>query len=130
MGPTASYEDIKAAVMDVVRQHFRPEFINRIDDTVVFHALGKEQIANIAAIQIGRLQERLRQLNMQLNLSPEALSHIAEIGFDPVYGARPLKRVIQQEVENPLAQALLKGEFKGGDTIEAQWHDGKIEFKV
>ena len=130
MGKTSSYGEIKLAVMGLVSQHFRPEFINRIDDSVVFHALTKEQIANIAAIQIGLLQQRLNQQDMTLNLTPEALSHLAEAGFDPVYGARPLKRVIQQTLENPLAQALLKGEFKPGDSITAAWKDGHLQFKI
>jgi ATP-dependent Clp protease ATP-binding subunit ClpB len=130
MGKTSSYGEIKLAVMGLVSQHFRPEFINRIDDSVVFHALTKEQIANIAAIQIGLLQQRLSQQDMTLHLTPVALSHLAEAGFDPVYGARPLKRVIQQTLENPLAQALLKGEFKPGDSITAAWKDGHLQFKI
>jgi ATP-dependent Clp protease ATP-binding subunit ClpB len=130
MGSKASYEEIKLAVMEVVGQHFRPEFINRIDDTVVFHSLSKEQIANIAAIQISYLQHRLKQQRIELKVSSDALTHLAEAGFDPVYGARPLKRTIQQKFENPLAHALLSGEFKPGDTVEALWKEGHLEFKV
>ena len=114
--------------MEMVRQHFRPEFINRIDDTVVFHALDKEQIAKIAAIQIGYLQKRLQQQDIHLDVSEKALHHLAEAGFDPVYGARPLKRTIQQQIENPLAQALLTGKFKTGDTIKVNYKNGVIEF--
>ncbi len=124
------YEAIKAAVMELVSQHFRPEFINRIDDSVVFHALSKEQIANIASIQINYLQQRLKQQDITLEVTPEALEHLAEAGFDPVYGARPLKRTIQQKLENPLAQALLTGKFQSGETVVASWKDDKLEFKT
>ena len=129
MGKKHSYDEIKTAVMELVSQHFRPEFINRIDDSVVFHALTQEQLTNIASIQIGLLQKRLHQQDIELHLSSEALTHLAEAGFDPVYGARPLKRVIQQKLENPLAQALLTGLFKPGDKIEATWGDGQVRFK-
>jgi ATP-dependent Clp protease ATP-binding subunit ClpB len=129
MGSKLNYDQIKTAVMELVSQHFRPEFINRIDDSVVFHALTKEQIANIAAIQIGYLQQRLKQQNITLDVGPEALAHLAEAGFDPVYGARPLKRTIQQKLENPLAQALLTGKFQPGETVAVSWVDGKLEFK-
>jgi ATP-dependent Clp protease ATP-binding subunit ClpB len=118
MSGKSSYGEIKKSVMELVGQHFRPEFINRLDDSVVFHALTQEQIANIAAIQIDYLQQRLSQQDIKLNVSPEALIYLAEKGFDPVYGARPLKRSIQQKLENPLAQALLTGEFKPGDIIK------------
>ncbi|MCC5016181.1 MULTISPECIES: ATP-dependent chaperone ClpB [unclassified Legionella] len=128
MGAKLNYEQIKTAVMDLVSQHFRPEFINRIDDSVVFHALTKEQIANIATIQIGYLQQRLQQQNIILQVSPDALAHLAEAGFDPVYGARPLKRTIQQKLENPLAQALLTGQFKPGDKINVIWNDEQLQF--
>ncbi len=128
MGAKLDYEQIKAAVMDLVSQHFRPEFINRIDDSVVFHALTKEQIANIATIQIGYLQQRLHQQNIALQISSEALAHLAEAGFDPVYGARPLKRTIQQKLENPLAQSLLTGQFKPGDKINVLWKDNHLQF--
>jgi len=128
MGKTQSYEHIKAAVMELVGQHFRPEFINRIDDSVVFRALTQTQIANIAAIQIGYLQGRLQQQNISLQVSAEALTHLAEAGFDPVYGARPLKRTIQQKLENPLAQALLHGQFKSGDTIVVSWENDALQF--
>lgn len=128
MGSKSSYEEIKAAVMELVGQHFRPEFINRIDDSVVFHALTKEQIANIASIQIDYLRQRLQQQNITLNVTPEALAHLAEAGFDPVYGARPLKRTIQQKLENPLAQALLTGQFKPGESVVVSWADKQLQF--
>ncbi|RMX15282.1 ATP-dependent chaperone ClpB [Legionella jordanis] len=130
MGSKLNYDQIKTAVMDIVGQHFRPEFINRIDETVVFHSLQKEQIAAIASIQIGYLQDRLRQQNISLQLTPEALAHLAAAGFDPVYGARPLKRTIQQKLENPLAQSLLTGQFKSGDNIKVSWKDNQLHFAV
>ncbi|HAT1879682.1 TPA: ATP-dependent chaperone ClpB [Legionella pneumophila] len=128
MSSKFNYDQIKAAVMDLVSQHFRPEFINRIDESVVFHSLTKEQIAKIAAIQINYLHHRLKQQNITLEVTSEALSHLAEAGFDPVYGARPLKRTIQQKLENPLAQSLLTGKFKSGDTIIVSYKDGVMEF--
>ncbi|MEF3193438.1 MAG: type VI secretion system ATPase TssH, partial [Halothiobacillaceae bacterium] len=97
--------------------HFRPEFINRIDEVVVFHPLGREQIRSIVEIQTANLRKRLEGRDMQLVLSDAALDLLGEAGFDPVYGARPLKRAIQQKLENTLAQAILKGEFGPGDTI-------------
>ncbi len=111
------YEQMKAAVMEVVGQHFRPEFINRVDDVVVFHPLGREQIRAITDIQLGLLRKRLAERDMGLEISAEALDRLGEAGFDPVYGARPLKRAIQTQVENPLAQALLSGRFAPGDTV-------------
>ena len=113
-----SYEEIKAAVMNSVNQHFRPEFVNRIDEIVVFHPLGQEQMAGIADIQLSRLRKRLQERDMNIVLSDEAMSHLVAVGYDPVYGARPLKRAIQQEIENPLSVKLLSGEFVAGDTIK------------
>lgn len=130
MGTKVSYEEVKAAVMELVGQHFRPEFINRIDDTVVFHSLAKEQIAKIANIQIEYLHKRLKQQDIDLDVTPEALVHLAEAGFDPVYGARPLKRTIQQQLENPLAQAILAGKFKSGETIKVGYKEGLMQFTV
>ncbi len=130
MGASAPYEEVKKAVMELVGQHFRPEFINRIDDSVVFHSLTKAQIASIATIQISYLQQRLAQQDITLNVSPEALNYLAEKGFDPVYGARPLKRSVQQKLENPLAQSLLTGTFKPGDTIHVEYADGQLVFNT
>lgn len=129
MGGKALYNEVKAAVMELVGQHFRPEFINRIDDSVVFHALTQDQIANIARIQIDYLQQRLKLQDITLTVSTDALLYLAEKGFDPVYGARPLKRSIQQKLENPLAQALLMGEFKPGDTIKVGHAGDELTFK-
>ena len=124
-----SYEDMKAAVMNVVGTHFRPEFINRIDDSVVFRPLSKEDIRKIAAIQLSRLGERLKESDLSINFSDAALDKIGEEGFDPVYGARPLKRAIQTEIENPLAQKILSGEFAPGESIKVDVEDGQIVFK-
>ena len=113
-----SYEEIKAAVMNSVNQHFRPEFVNRIDEIVVFHPLGQEQMAGIADIQLSRLRKRLQERDMNIVLSDEAMTQLVAVGYDPVYGARPLKRAIQQEIENLLSVKLLSGEFVAGDTIK------------
>ena len=113
----SSYDVIKSMVMSAVTQHFRPEFINRIDDIVVFHSLGKEHIKSIASIQIARLQKRLLAKDLILEITPQALDFLSEIGFDATYGARPLKRTLQQYLENPLAQDILQGKFLPKNTI-------------
>jgi ATP-dependent Clp protease ATP-binding subunit ClpB len=115
----ANYAAMKAAVLEDVREHFRPEFINRVDDIVVFHPLSAGHIRNIVQIQLGYLKARLAERDMSLTVSDPALDKLAEAGFDPVYGARPLKRAIQQRIENPLAQEILKGQFGPGATIVA-----------
>lgn len=120
------YEGMKAAVMDIVGQHFRPEFINRINETVVFHPLQITEIAKVAKIQIDRLQQRLSARQLHLNLTPEAMDHLAQAGYDVVYGARPLKRTILQQVENPLAQAILEGVYLPGDTVNVSVNDGQV----
>ena len=120
MAGEENYERMKDAVMAIVSQQFRPEFINRIDDVVVFHPLGREQIRAITAIQISYLSARLAEQTIGLELSDEALDRLGEAGFDPVYGARPLKRAIQQQLENPLAQAILSGQFVSGDSIRVE----------
>ena len=120
------YAEMKAAVMEVVGSHFRPEFINRIDESVVFHPLGKAHIREIADIQIGELRKRLFEQEISLVVSDEALDLIGEAGFDPVYGARPLKRAIQQQLENPLAQDILSGNFSAGDTIHVNLEGEKL----
>ncbi len=111
------YDAMKEAVMKVVGEHFRPEFINRIDDTVVFHQLQKDQIRTIATLQIERLAKRLVEQNLTLKVDDDALNYLAEVGYDPVYGARPLKRAVQVYLENPLAQDILSGKFLGGQVI-------------
>ena len=124
-----SYDEMKVAVMGVVANHFRPEFINRIDDAVVFHGLNQAQIVEIAKIQVKLLQKRLEDRDISLNLSQSVLNYLAEVGFDPVYGARPLKRIIQQQLENLLANAILAGKFKNGDKIRVEVKDNKLIFK-
>ena len=124
----ADYDTIKSAVMASVNSHFRPEFINRIDEIVVFHSLGQAQMVGIAEIQLDRLRARLKERELELVVSDDAMTHLVEIGYDPVFGARPLKRVIQQEIENPLAQLLLSGEFVAGDVISVEWVDDKFAF--
>ncbi len=118
----------RAAVMDAVGSHFRPEFINRIDEVVVFEPLGRDQIAGITEIQLGRLRGRLAERELSLSLSPEALDKLIAVGYDPVYGARPLKRAIQRWIENPLAQLILSGEFLPGAAITAKVQGEEIVF--
>lgn len=123
------YFEMKSAVLNVVGQHFRPEFINRIDETVVFHPLDRAQIKTITDIQINRLRARLAQRDLGLNVTDEALDYLAGTGYDPVYGARPLKRAIQQHVENPLAQDILAGQFLPGDVITIGVEKNQLTFK-
>jgi ATP-dependent Clp protease ATP-binding subunit ClpB len=123
-----NYSGMKTAVMEIVRENFRPEFINRIDDMVVFHALGSEQIRAIVDIQLNYLRQRLLERDMQLVLDESARDLLGLAGYDPVYGARPLKRAIQQQVENPLAQHILRGQFGPGDTIRASVRNAQLEF--
>ena len=129
MSGEENYDAMKSAVMDVVGTHFRPEFINRVDDVVVFHPLSREHIRKIVDIQLGYLHDRLADRDMRIHLSDAARDKLAEAGFDPVYGARPLKRAIQQQVENPLAQEILSGKFKPGDMIEVAVEDDRLDFK-
>ena len=124
----ANYAKMKSAVMEIVQQHFRPEFINRVDDIVVFHPLGKDQLRSIVDIQLGYLRKRLAERDMDLVIDDAAKDVLGEAGFDPVYGARPLKRAIQQQVENPLAQRILKGEFGPGAKVRITARDGQLEF--
>jgi ATP-dependent Clp protease ATP-binding subunit ClpB len=124
----ANYERMKAEVMEIVGQHFRPEFINRIDDVVVFHPLEAEHIRKIVDIQLEYLKRRLHEREIGLTLDPAARDRIAQAGFDPVYGARPLKRAIQQQLENPLAQRILRGDFGPGDTIRVTADGDTIGF--
>ena len=123
-----NYEKMKAEVIEVVIQHFRPEFINRIDDLVVFHPLESEHIRKIVDIQLQYLHQRLGEQDLELVLSDEAGDRLAEAGYDPVYGARPLKRAIQQQLENPLAESILNGDFEPGDTIEISVSDDRLNF--
>ncbi|HHJ17106.1 MAG TPA: ATP-dependent chaperone ClpB [Gammaproteobacteria bacterium] len=126
----SNYERMKQAVMEVVGSHFRPEFINRIDEAVVFHPLGREQIRAITGIQIEYLRKRLAERDLGLKLTDAVLDRLGEAGFDPVYGARPLKRAIQQQLENPLAQEILAGRFHPGQQIEVDLEGDRLVFRV
>ena len=119
---------VKLAVMAEVRSHFRPEFVNRIDEIVVFHGLDEKNIGAIAKIQLKILEERLARMDMQLSLTDAALQQIAEAGYDPVYGARPLKRAIQQQIENPLSKLILEGKFGPKDEIRIDAQNGNLVF--
>ncbi len=122
----ASYDEVCSLVMVELREHFRPEFLNRVDETVVFHPLEMEQLAKIAEIQLERLRARLAERRITLTITPAALRHLGERGYDPVYGARPLKRLIQQELETPMARQLIKGELRDGDTATIDLKDRQI----
>ena len=123
------YQVVKLAVLGEVKSYFRPEFINRIDEVVVFHALSESHIASIARIQLQALEKRLAQMEMKLDVSDAALAEIAKAGFDPIYGARPLKRAIQSELENPLAKEILSGRFAPNDTIRVDVQNGTFGFE-
>ncbi|NNH88313.1 ATP-dependent chaperone ClpB [Acinetobacter terrae] len=129
LGDNATDDEVRAVVMSAVSQHFRPEFINRIDELVVFHSLKKAQIRGIADIQLNRLRSRLGEKDMRLSVDDTAFDQLIDAGFDPVYGARPLKRAIQQQVENSLAQKILSGDFLPGDTILIKAENGHLEFE-
>jgi ATP-dependent Clp protease ATP-binding subunit ClpB len=122
------YGMIKLAVMAEVKTTFRPEFVNRIDEIVVFHALSEKDIEAIAKIQLKALEARLAKLEIRIDVMPAALAEVAKVGFDPVFGARPLKRAIQQEIENPLAKEILAGKFAAGDTIKVAVSGREITF--
>src|SRR3954468_14440576 len=125
----SDYQVVKLAVMGEVKTHFRPEFVNRIDEIVVFHALGEDEIKSIARIQLNTLKARLARMDHGFQISDAAVVELAKVGFDPVYGARPLKRAIQSEIENPLAKAILEGRFAPKDTIRVDWRGGKMAFE-
>jgi len=124
----SDYQVVKLAVMGEVKTHFRPEFVNRIDEIVVFHSLADEDIKRIARIQLATLKARLARMEYGFEISDAAIGELAKVGFDPVYGARPLKRAIQSEVENPLAKAILEGRFAPKETIHVDWRGGKMVF--
>jgi ATP-dependent Clp protease ATP-binding subunit ClpB len=124
-----SWEEIRERVMEAVRSHFRPELLNRIDEIVIFRPLGMDQIEQIVDIQLEGLRERLSERNIELQLTPEAKAFLAREGFDPIYGARPLRRVIQREIVQPLAMRLLRGEFRDGETVVVDVKDGRLDFQ-
>ena len=130
LSASSSYETMKNAVMDIVSQHFRPEFLNRIDDTVVFHPLSKDQIMGIARIQLQVLVGRVMESDICLKFDNDAMEYIVDVGYDPVYGARPLKRAIQRHVENPLAQELLAGNFGPGDKVRVRREGTELRFSA
>ncbi|HYC44614.1 MAG TPA: type VI secretion system ATPase TssH, partial [Burkholderiales bacterium] len=123
------YSAVKAAVMTEVKNNFRPEFVNRIDEIVVFHSLDEANIREIARIQVQYLETRVAAMEMQLEVTDAALRQIASAGFDPVFGARPLKRAIQAQIENPLARAILEGKFAPKDTIRVDARGAQIVFE-
>jgi ATP-dependent Clp protease ATP-binding subunit ClpB len=125
----SSYDAVKEVVWEEVKNHFRPEFLNRIDEVVVFHSLQSEHIEKIAHIQVQRLAERLQAQEMLLEVTPAALAQLALAGFDPVFGARPLKRAIQQQLENPVAKLILQGKFGPKDVVPVDWRDGHFVFE-
>jgi len=122
--------EMRRRVLEALSQQFRPEFLNRIDDVIIFHSLGMEQLMQIVDIQVRYLQTLLADRKVELDLTDAAKRHLAEAGYDPVYGARPLKRVIQRELQDPLALKLLQGEFAEGDRIRADLRDGKLVFEA
>jgi ATP-dependent Clp protease ATP-binding subunit ClpB len=121
-----SYEALKLVVTAQLQRHFRPEFLNRVDETVVFHALTVQNLVKIVDIQLARLRDRLAERRIMLNLTPAALEDLGRRGYDPVYGARPLKRLIQQDIETPIARLLVKGELRDGDMATVEIQDGRI----
>jgi ATP-dependent Clp protease ATP-binding subunit ClpB len=124
----ADQKEIESAVRDLLKRTFRPEFLNRIDETIIFHPLSRQQLARIVEIQLDHLRKRLASRNIKLRVTERAQQLLAEEGYDPTYGARPLKRVIQQRIENPLAQRILSGEFGDGDTVEIDVDPAGREF--
>ncbi|NCR40966.1 MAG: ATP-dependent chaperone ClpB [Microcystis aeruginosa W13-11] len=128
-GDESRYEEMQARVMEAMRNSFRPEFLNRIDETIIFHSLQKAQLRSIVKLQLSNLSDRLMEQKLALKLADIALDYLAEIGYDPVYGARPLKRAVQRYVETPIAKAILRGEFKGGDMIFVDVADERLTFK-
>ncbi len=128
-GDDSRYEEMRSRVMEALRNSFRPEFLNRVDELIIFHSLQKEQLREIVKLQVERLRDRLGDRKMSLKLSDAALDFLAEVGYDPVFGARPLKRAIQRELETPIAKAILRGEFNDGDTIFVDVQNERLYFK-
>jgi len=128
-GDDSRYDEMQSRVMEAMRSSFRPEFLNRIDEIIIFHALNKEELRNIVRLQVKRLESRLEEQKLALRLSEAALDFIADLGYDPVYGARPIKRAVQRYLETAIAKAILRGEYKEGDTIFADVQDERLTFK-
>jgi ATP-dependent Clp protease ATP-binding subunit ClpB len=125
---SSAYDGMKEAVLTELKHHFRPEFLNRVDEVVVFHSLSEEHLKKILDIQLARLRSRLAERNIGIELTPVAATHLAREGYDPVYGARPLKRAIQKELETPIGRRLLAGEIRDGDKVIVDWRDGEFIF--
>jgi ATP-dependent Clp protease ATP-binding subunit ClpB len=125
-----AYALMKGAVLTEMRHHFRPEFLNRVDEIVVFHSLSEADLKKILNVQLGRLRARLAERQVEIELTETAATHLAREGYDPVYGARPLKRAIQKELETPLGRRLLAGEIKDGDKVLVDWKDGEFTFSA
>jgi ATP-dependent Clp protease ATP-binding subunit ClpB len=128
-GDDSKYEEMRSRVMEVMRENFRPEFLNRVDETIIFHGLKKSELRNIIQIQVKRLEARLTEQKIGLKLSEAAVDFLADIGYDPVYGARPLKRAIQRYLETAIAKALLRSEYQAGDTILVGVESERLSFK-
>lgn len=128
-GDDSRYEEMRSRVMEAMRNNFRPEFLNRIDEIIIFHGLKKDELRHIVQLQVQRLEQRLRDRKMSLRLSESALDFLSEVGYDPVFGARPLKRAIQRELETPIAKSILRGEFNDGDTIFVDVENERLAFK-
>ena len=127
-GDDSRYDEMRDRVLKALRSHFRPEFLNRVDDLILFHALLQEQLRAIVSIQIQRIEKRLADQKLSLSLSKAAIDHIAQVGYDPVYGARPLKRAIQKELENPIATKILEEAFPEGSLVQVSLQSGKLVF--
>jgi ATP-dependent Clp protease ATP-binding subunit ClpB len=127
---SVAYDRMKEAVLTEMRHHFRPEFLNRVDEIVVFHSLTEEDLKKILQIQLQRLRARLAERHINIELTPAAETHLAREGYDPVYGARPLKRAIQKELETPLGRRLLSGQINDGDRVIVDWKDGEFTFST
>ena len=121
--------DLENKVLAELKKHFRPEFLNRVDDTIIFQSLDEEELAKIVEIQIGRLEKRLAQQNLTLDVDAASKKLLAKLGYDPQFGARPLKRAVQEQLLNPLSMKLLEGEFKPGDRIKVSVSDGELFFE-
>ncbi|MEO1401989.1 MAG: ATP-dependent chaperone ClpB, partial [Cyanobacteria bacterium J06635_1] len=123
------YEEMRSRVLDAMRTNFRPEFLNRVDEMIIFHGLQREQLRQIVTLQLKRLEQRLEERKMSLQLSTAAIDFLAEVGYDPVYGARPLKRAIQRELETQIAKSILRGDFSEGDTLRVDIENERLAFK-
>ncbi len=128
-GDDSRYEEMRSRVMDALRNNFRPEFLNRIDELIIFHGLNRQELRKIVQLQVERLGRRLSDRKISLKLSDAALDFLAEVGYDPVFGARPLKRAIQRELETQIAKSILRGEFSDGDTIFVDVENERLAFK-